>query len=729
MTPNRTTVLFAVLLSLPALRDVQAQNYPLRSIDSIQFVHPDTLLTGRTLSRYLGDTVRVRGLVIYNPRDHALSPNWKATYLVDTNGLSDNAWRGLLVRLPLIADSSATGFFNNFQPGNIVECTGVVSEYQDASPNSGETQINLIPVATQVVGFSASLPAPRPTSVNQFMQFNPGNPFIPQAIQKPTGEPYEGMYVQLNNVLVTGVSIFGGGRVSWLVRDASGAEMNVRDASRYFRPPFISSTASTPPNPQATVFVQQGKAFEYIRGVITETNFLTLYPRYEIVPLIPTDLGPVTASPPFVANMTANPMVPAVAQPVTIAARITDLDGSVTSAKLFFAPGLSGTPYDSVSMTTVAVDSFSAVIPGSVLTQNLGYIRYFIRAIDNQGNTAVSPDTVQRFGLLRIVNGGIIRISQIQETPYVSGRSIYDGTILTGMDLRGRLMSTLSPTDYGRIIFQDGRDAFCGITVRPDNLGSTDIDTRLRGDSIRITSAMVLEDFGITTLEVLAYEFLGSGQPYIPVQLPIDSVMARSYNYTEAYESMLIEFLNQYVVNQNPDAPSNFGEFLIYPDSISSAGLRVRGGVTLSSLDLGQNFNTDSLTFRQRLNFIRGILTFNFSNWKLQPRNRADVHGFVGSGGSTGIFDRPVSVQNMHIYPNPSSDFFMIEFELNQPDQLQLTLRDLTGRAISVYNVAFNSGIQKHRFSIPTDAPNGLYLIQASGRHLQSIARLLVEHK
>jgi hypothetical protein len=708
---------------------MEAQVYPLRSIDSIQFVHPDSLLTGRTLSRYLGDTVRVRGLVIFNPRDHALSANWKATYLVDTDGLGDNAWRGLLVRLPAIADSSSTGFFNNFQPGNIVECTGVVSEFQDASPNSGETQINLIPVATQVVGFSASLPLPRPASVNQFMQFNPSNPSVPQTIQKPTGEPYEGMYVQLNNVLVTGVSIFGGGRVSWLVRDASGAEMNVRDASRFFRPPFISSTASTPPNPQAPVFVQQGKAFEYIRGVITETNFATLYPRYEIVPLIPSDLGPVTASPPFVANMTANPMVPSVAQPVTIAARITDLDGSVSSAKLFFAPGLSGTSYDSVSMNTVSVDSFSAIIPGSALTQNLGYIRYFIRAIDNQGNTAVSPDTVQRFGLLRIVNGGIVRVSQIQETPFANGRSIYDGTVLTGMDLRGRLMSTLSPTDYGRIIFQDGRDAFCGITVRPDNLGSTDIDTRLRGDSIRISSAKVIEDFGITTLEVLAYEFLGSGQPYAPAQLPIDSVIARSYNYTEAFESMLIEFLNQYVVNQNPDAPSNFGEFMIYPDSMSTNGLRVRGGVTLSSLDLGQNFNTDSLSLSQRLDFIRGILTFNFSNWKLQPRNRADVHGFGGSGGTSGILERSASMQNMRVYPNPASDYCMIEFELNQPEQIELILRDLTGRIISIQHLNYESGIQTSRLSIPAGTPNGLYLIQANGHRLHSVGRILIKHK
>jgi hypothetical protein len=204
--------------------------------------------------------------------------------------------------------------------------------------------------------------------------------------------------------------------------------------------------------------------------------------------------------------------------------------------------------------------------------------------------------------------------------------------------------------------------------------------------------------------------------------------MARSYNFSEAYESMLIEFLNQFVVNQNPDAPSNFGEFLIYPDSISTAGLRVRGGVSLSSLDLGQNFNTDSLTFRQRLDYIRGILTYNFSNWKLQPRNRADVHGFGGGGGSSGFFERPVSMLNMRVYPNPASDYLLTEFELNQPDRIEMSLRDLTGRLISVNYLNFDSGIQTYRFALPAGIPAGMYLIHAKGTRMQSVARVLVNH-
>lgn len=701
----------------------QAQVYPLRTIEQIQFIHPDTLLTGKTLSPLLNDTVRVRGLVIFNPRNHALSTNWKASYLVDTTGLANNNWRGLLVRLPAIADSSATNFFNTFQPGNIVEATGVVREFQDASPNSGETQVDLIPVATSVVGFAAP-PAPKVVQINQFMQFDPNDPAVPQKIQKTTGEQYEGMYVEIPNVFVTGVSTFGGGRISWLVRDASGSEMNVRDASIFFRPPFISSTASTPPNPFADVFVQQGKAFAYIRGVITETNFGTLYPRYEIVPLVPTDLGPVTAAPPFASSIVVNPAIPSTNTSVTIGARIEDLDGSVSSARLFYTNGVAGTVYDSVPMTLAAVDSFVGTIPGSFLTQDGAYIKYFIRAIDNQGNVSITPDTSLTYSVFRVLNGGITQLSQIQETPFPSGRSIYDGATLN-MNVRGRIMSTLSTNDYNRIIFQDGRGPLSGIVLSPGNQGATDIDVRRRGDSIHITRGRVFEDFGITTIEVLAYNFVSAGQPYASVSVPIDSIIARRFNYTEAYESMLLEFNNVFVVNQNPDAPSNFGEFAIYPDSNATIGLRVRGGVAQSSPDLGQNFNTDSVRFRQELTFIRGILAFNFGNWKLQPRNRSDIAGFTTTTGNVSIPELPSNASLTKLYPNPNQGRFTIELQAKTFEPVQMEVLDMAGRVLHRQTFQVEPGNQ--RFDVSgLDLSNGMYMVKLSGSQTRQFARFQV---
>ncbi len=398
------TILFSFTLEFSAF----GQNYPLRSIESIQWIHPDTLLTGKTLSRYVGDTVRVRGMVLLNPRDHAVSSFWKATYLVDTQDLNNGGWKGLIVRLPNLSDSSIVGFFSNFQVGNIVECTGVVAEYQDASPNSGETQLNLIGVASLVMGF-ATPPAPRLSFMNQFMVDDPNNPTVPQQIQKPTGEPYEGMYVQFNNVLVTNVITFGGGRVSWMLRDASGSEINVRDAIRFFRPPFASSSVSNPPNPNAPVFIQQGKVFSHVRGVITETNFGSLYPRYELVPLMSSDLGAVVSSPPIIYQWYATPSVVQPNNAVTIGAMIKDLDGSIASAHLFYAPGLNGGVYDSLPMALVAPDFFQATIPASALTQSAIHYRYFIKSRDVQNNAAIQPETNLNFGQFYVVpNGPII---------------------------------------------------------------------------------------------------------------------------------------------------------------------------------------------------------------------------------------------------------------------------------------------------------------------------------
>ena len=456
--------LFLILSSLEF--SAFGQNYPLRSIDSIQWVHPDTLLTGKTLSRYVGDTVRVRGLVILNPRDHALSTNWKATYLVDTQSIADGVWKGLVIRLPNLADSTAIGFFSNFQVGNIVECTGVVTEFQDASPNSGETQLNLIGVASSVLGF-VTPPAPRLSSMNQFMVYDANNPSVPQQIQKPTGEPYEGMYIQFNNVLVTNVSTFSGGRVSWMLRDAFGSEINVRDAIRFFRPPFVSSTASVPANPGAPVFVQQGKVFSHVRGVITETNFGTLYPRYELVPLTPSDLGAVVSSPPIIYQWSATPSVVQPNNSVTIGAKIKDLDGSIASAKLFYAPGLNGGVYDSLPMALVAPDSFQVTIPASALTQSAIHYRYFIKSTDAQNNAAIQPDTNGNFGQFYVLPNGFSIVST-NNCGFDTALIEIQNPMLIGV-ANAALRITYNPDSLTYLGFQNLNSNFNGMIVNAGN--------------------------------------------------------------------------------------------------------------------------------------------------------------------------------------------------------------------------------------------------------------------
>ncbi|MFM7033387.1 MAG: T9SS type A sorting domain-containing protein, partial [Bacteroidota bacterium] len=195
--------------------------------------------------------------------------------------------------------------------------------------------------------------------------------------------------------------------------------------------------------------------------------------------------------------------------------------------------------------------------------------------------------------------------------------------------------------------------------------------------------------------------------------------------HQQADESSLLVFDSVYVVNQNPDAPSNFGEFSIYADSTVTAGLRVRGGVSLSSLDLGQNFNTDSLTYRQRLNYIRGILTYNFGNWKLQPRNRNDVYGF---GTSTGTSIRPVPAiasTRLRIFPNPGTDMVRLALDLEGDATVRLRVMDAQGRLHHQDQWDLQAG-NAYGDLETAGWPQGIYLVEVLHQGGFGLERLLI---
>ena len=145
----------------------------------------------------------------------------------------------------------------------------------------------------------------------------------------------------------------------------------------------------------------------------------------------------------------------------------------------------------------------------------------------------------------------------------------------------------------------------------------------------------------------------------------------------------------------------------------------------MSSLDLGQNFNTDSLTFRQRLNFIQGILTFNFSNWKLQPRNRNDVYGF---GTSTGTSVRPLARwENLMLkaYPNPATDQVFLEIPLQKASDVQIHVMDASGRTIWTDRRRLEPG--QEPLKLETGSWNrGMYMLEILHQDGLGTARLLI---
>jgi hypothetical protein len=698
------------LLGIAAFAAAQAQIYPLVPIDSVQYVSPALLsaMPAVTVSpTFNGDTVRVRGVVMFNPRLSALSTNFKNTYLAVPGATT--GFKGVNVRLATLADSTTTQFFDNVQVGNVVEITGKVAHFP--ATTNGETQIDLIAVPTSVV--SVSTPnAPIAKNIGDFMTTAAGV----STIQYLTGEPYEGMYVEFQNVSIVDVVQTGTApavRFRWSVQDAAGNKIGIRDVSVKYRntaaqPNNISASTATTPNPNAAVYLQQGKSFAYIRGTITKL-FITASGSYEyqLVPLTSSDLGPVTASPPVITTITSSNPVPTSTNAVTITANITDLDGTVTGTSLKYAVGLTNPTFTTVPMTLTAGSIYTATIPAQ---PNNSFVKFYVSATDNQNNVSNFPDTLATNSYYKVLDAGITKISDIQQTPIASGASIYAGkSITSNINIKAKVISTSATNDLGILTLQDGTTPYSGIFAL-SGANSPAFDTAVRGDSVLITAATIIENFGITQLQdVTATLITATNCNTNSVKPNIDSVLASTRNTTEALEGMLVEFNNVQIVKVNADAPSNFGEFSFYT---TATGNGVRAD-DLSN-EIIPTFNIDSLTVGLPLGYIKGIMYFAFGNWKILPRNLKDIQGFYSTYecipiATTDLNNDVFEIET--IYPNPANDNLNIGLILKKANNVRISYIDILGKTITTENRKMERGEYRLQNDI-SNLSNGVYMVQ-----------------
>lgn len=604
-----------LLALLPLAANAQ---YPLISLDTLQRVPAQQLAQGNDASLYLGDTVQFQGVVSMDPCLYALSQTSRKGTFVQTDPNQPWAAMHVLIDPGAIGYSGSlsdlnddTKYLDNFKIGNKVRATGIVTAF------SGLTQIALLPVASTIQGLGAA-PTPKMMTIDSFNQSDGAGG---QLIQYVTGEPNENMLVEFQNITVVDVVNTGNGRFNWAVQDAQGNQMPIRDVSGHFRNDnnddhcngFGSGTSVTP---NQFTPPSLGSNLTYIRGIIFEYNGL-----YYLAPRTPSDVGPLVAAPPVVSDVARDPAVPTSSQTVDISAKIIDPDGTVASAELFYSFGQGNTSFTNLPMTSIGNDRYEATIPASGTDGE--YVNFWFRAIDNSNDTTDAPFENATTQFYITLDDGIDEISDIQETPNLGGNSIWNGDTITSMSVNAVVTATLNTYDLGLLTIQDGTGPWSGIMLQkvPGDM----LETLNRGDSIEITSAVVTEVFGVTYLTEVTFNHLGTGTIPPPVTtLDVDSLNQNVFEQAEAYESMLVRWAPATVVNTNADAPSNFGEFVINPNSGSSTGLRVD--------DYSQNipfgFNDDSISQGQTLTYVQGILWYSFGNVKLVPRNLADIGGF-----------------------------------------------------------------------------------------------------
>ncbi len=602
---------------------VSAQ-YPLVDIYDLQYRDEASLAIEDDLSNYNGDTVRVQGVVSFDPCDYALSSTGSrmGTFLQDPDG-GDFTGIHVLIDWPAIgwtdleSLNDATLFVDNFQVGNIVECTGIINSFD------GYTQLLLLPIESEIIGFS-TMPAPTAADISELMVSDGAGG---QVINTIDGEKYEGMYIEFTGVYVTDVTP-SGLRWFWYVQDLDGNKIQIRDMSGHFRNDtyddecniWAGGAAGETNTPDAYTPPALGSNLAYIRGVIVE---FTAETEYAIAPLSISDIGPSLASPPVITDITRTPVVATSTETVTVSASITDLDGTVAYADLYYSYGIGNTGFTAVAMTDLAGDTWQGNIPGPGTDST--YVNFYISATDNDGNTINYPSPSTPI-IYIVYDYGITSIVQIQNSPFSSGASIWANDSISSMNIQAIVTSTTQTYDLGLVAIQEGSQAFEGIFIKSGPGDGT--DQLFRGDDITITSAKIIEEFGVTKLANITYT-LNSQMNALPSFVtgldPLD-VDAKVYDATEPYEGMLVKFDNAFVTSNNADAATGgaFGEWRVNLSNSPELGMRCDD----YSYEIPFEFGPDTLSMGEELTYIQGIMYYSFSNWKLIPRDKNDIEGY-----------------------------------------------------------------------------------------------------
>jgi len=171
-------------------------------------------------------------------------------------------------------------------------------------------------------------------------------------------------------------------------------------------------------------------------------------------------------------------------------------------------------------------------------------------------------------------------------------------------------VTAIKASPNGGFALQDSADPFSGIFVFT---GQTPVV--LPGNEVTVSG--VYEEFfelsEITSPSITVVD-AGTTLPFAAIVVPNSGTLSTAAT-AEPLESMLVTVQNVVITTQNPDGASDFDEFGV--SSAASAELRIDDQFFIgldNTCALGSVFTS-----------ITGVHGFSFSNFKLAPRNAADV--------------------------------------------------------------------------------------------------------
>lgn len=682
-----------LLLSLVLITSIQMAHAVVDTvkIDSIQFISQADLANCIDLSAFEGDTVFTSGIIIVDGEKYGSTSH--NIFLCQSTEFTPF---GCIQLRSNFSANYGTDMCSLYE-GDSVHVLGYVNQYQ------GETQITPLELNDAIQIYKSNVPFKATVIDAGDLNDNSRNNNLVQ------GEKYEGALGKIADVEVVSVDPFSGNRVSFVVKDASGNQVNISDyflaqkTSAYTVNGGCHSSAKsgsfTPPS--------VGDKFDTITGIVvhSKNNCPGATGRgYEIHPYNASHYvyGPAA---PRISNYKRSHATPTSSNTVTVSADVIDLDGSVVKVELYYTTGTDlNSGFSTVTMTASG-NTYSGAIPAQ---GNGTLVRYYMMAEDNLGNKTYRPGSDPKVNSsgYRVRDAGL-KIYDVQFTPFTSGNSMYQNEEVT---VTGVVTASGDQCDLSTVHIQDegSNSGWSAIEV-------TQPGTSLkRGDKITVTGT-VLENFGYTQLRASNVSKSGTGT-VDPVYVVPDSLTSYSFERNERYEGMLVGLINPtatgnnklHIVDTNADAGggNNFAEWSVGRDPLDPAsGCRVlTGREGLSSIYVSyvnESFRVkdplpvEKLSVRDTISMdtLYGIVYYSFSNVKLLPRNNSDFKGVnakpstqapcgVDDTATTTVSEFEIQNQDFLIFPNPALDVIHLR-NFSKVESIEATLTDLNGRAVA----------------------------------------------
>ena len=643
---------------------VEADGAPVRLQRIQQVLYSDLMKAGEDedsdKSYMVDETVTIEGIVTM-PSGLSYAGAGVKFIFSDVHG---GPWSAILSYDP---DSAA---FPTLFEGDLIQATGYIDEYSTGPANMTEL---FITEPINIIDFEQPLPA--------IDTVNTGDLLWPT-----TAEQWGNVMVRIEDGIVTNndlqyeVFAVDDGTGSVLVDDDSDS------IATYFEtvgPPPVGSLVQS----------MEGWLYHHYGSNADST-------AYKLCPLYVGDIE-FGSGPPSITGLSREPCAPT-ASDNEVAVSCVILDNStVTEALIHYS--INGGEYATVAMTSANDSTFTGVIP--VANDNTVY--YYITATDDgadqsEAKTSVYPNNTDHDQLGFHVSDNLT-IGMVQETPWPSGNTLYEGCTVT---LTGAVTADTAQytSGYSSYAFQDGTGQWNGLVFDTEEMAIV-----TRGDEVSVTGLVTDNDpdwvfkFGGNTRLINATVTVTSTGNDSPAPTAVStSDLAQTAEEVESYEGVLVKLDNVTIsaVNQYDWAITDAsGMEALIDEDMGTMG----AGIAMSELVEGQE-----------LSYIMGIFNYSFGTYKVQIRDVADLGTTVGIDDNVKV--NPYEYALHDNFPNPFNPETQIRFSLGGRENVKLVIYDIMGRQVRTLanGDSFNSGFHvlnwDGRDNIGEKVATGMYI-------------------